>query len=157
MWNDVEAKIDLLNFSHVAKAAAQLIQDAGGEPLTIGVSGNWGAGKSSLVKMIGAELKASADDEKYIFLEFNAWLYQGYDDARQALLDAVADKLVAVAESRKTAVDKAWGFVKRIKLLRVGPDACAHWRPSTDRWNSRRPTWSPCWCCQRDGAGWFGC
>ena len=43
MWNDVEAKIDLLNFSHVAKAAAQLIQDAGGEPLTIGVSGNWGA------------------------------------------------------------------------------------------------------------------
>ena len=42
MWNDVEAKIDLLNFSHVAKAAAQLIQDAGGEPLTIGVSGNWG-------------------------------------------------------------------------------------------------------------------
>lgn len=120
MWNDVEAKIDLLNFSHVAKAAAQLIQDAGGEPLTIGVSGNWGAGKSSLVKMIGAELKASAGDEKYIFLEFNAWLYQGYDDARQALLDAVADKLVAVAESRKTAVDKAWGFVKRIKLLRVG-------------------------------------
>jgi len=40
MWNDVEAKIDLLNFSHVAKAAAQLIQDAGSEPLTIGVSGN---------------------------------------------------------------------------------------------------------------------
>lgn len=120
MWNDVEAKIDLLNFSHVAKAAAQLIQDAGGEPLTIGVSGNWGAGKSSLVKMIGAELKASAGDEKYIFLEFNAWLYQGYDDARQALLDAVADKLVAVAESRKTAVDKAWRFVKRIKRLRVG-------------------------------------
>lgn len=120
MWNDVEAKTDLLNFSHVAKAAAQLIQDSGGEPLTIGVSGNWGAGKSSLVKMIGAELKASAGDEKYIFLEFNAWLYQGYDDARQALLDAVADKLVAVAESRKTAVDKALGFVKRIKLLRVG-------------------------------------
>lgn len=120
MWNDVEAKTDLLNFSPVAKAAAQLIQDSGGEPLTIGVSGNWGTGKSSLVKMIGAELKIKAGDEKYIFLEFNAWLYQGYDDARQALLDAVGDKLVSVAESRKTAVDKAWGFVKRIKLLRVG-------------------------------------
>lgn len=120
MWNDVEAKTDLLNFSHVAKAAAQLIQDAGGEPLTIGVSGNWGTGKSSLVKMIGAELKAKAGDDKYIFLEFNAWLYQGYDDARQALLDAVGDKLVSVAESRKTAVDQAWGFVKRIKLLRIG-------------------------------------
>ncbi|MFY9328526.1 MAG: KAP family NTPase [Georgfuchsia sp.] len=122
MWNDVEAKIDLLNFSHIAKAAAQLIQDAAGEPLTIGVSGNWGTGKSSLVKMIGSELKAKvgADANKYIFLEFNAWLYQGYDDARQALLDAVGDKLVAEAESRKTALDKACAFVKRIKLLRVG-------------------------------------
>lgn len=124
MWNDVEAKTDLLNFSHIAKAAAQLIQDAAGEPLTIGVSGNWGTGKSSLVKMIGGELKikaeAEADSNKYIFLEFNAWLYQGYDDARQALLDAVGDKLVAEAESRNTALDKAWTFVKRIKLLRVG-------------------------------------
>ncbi len=92
MWNDVEAQIDLLNFSHGAKAAAQLAQDAGGEPLTIGVSGNWGAGKSSLVKMIGAKLKASACDEKYIFLECNAWLCQGHDDARQALLDAVAQQ-----------------------------------------------------------------
>lgn len=34
MWNGVEAKIDLLNFSHVAKAAAQLIQDADGEALS---------------------------------------------------------------------------------------------------------------------------
>lgn len=59
MWIDVEVKTDLPNFSHEAKAAAQLIQDSGGEPLTISVSGNWGAGKSSLVKMIGAELKAS--------------------------------------------------------------------------------------------------
>ena len=77
MWNDVEAKTDLLNFHHLCRAAAQLIQDANGEPLTIGVSGSWGTGKSSLVKMIGAELKAKGGDEKYVFLEFNAWLYQG--------------------------------------------------------------------------------
>lgn len=32
--------------------------------------------------MIGESLKeADSADNKYIFLEFNAWLYQGYDDA----------------------------------------------------------------------------
>jgi predicted KAP-like P-loop ATPase len=120
MWHDVEAKIDLLNFSHVAKAAAELIEVANGQPLTIGVSGNWGTGKSSLVKMIGAELRNKAGTNKYLFLDFNAWLYQGYDDARQALLDAVGDKLSAEAQSRQTAGDKVKSFVKRIRLLRVG-------------------------------------
>lgn len=119
MWNDVEAKTDLLNFSHVASAAAQIILDAAGEPITIGVSGNWGSGKSSLVKMIGAKLQATPEKDKFVYLEFNAWLYQGYDDARQALLDAVGDRLVALATERKTFVKEALDFVKRIKLLRV--------------------------------------
>src|SRR5262249_41879064 len=88
--------------------------------LTIGVSGNWGTGKSSLVKMIGTELAAKVGSEKHLFLEFNAWLYQGYDDARQALLDAVGDKLSAVAQSRQTGGDKVKAFLKRIQLLRVG-------------------------------------
>jgi len=55
-----------------------------------------------------------------IFLEFNAWLYQGYDDARMALLQSVADKLLAEAKSRETHVDKAVDFLKRVNWLRVG-------------------------------------
>jgi len=71
--------------------------------------------------MIGATLKkADANDGKYVFLEFNAWLYQGYDDARMALLQSVADKLLAEAENKKTYVDKALEFAKRIKWLQAG-------------------------------------
>jgi len=121
MWHDVETTKDLLNFTVVADTAAQLVRESAGQPLSIGVSGNWGTGKSSLVKMIGASLReADATDQKYVFLEFNAWLYQGYDDARMALLQSVADKLLAEAEERKTHVDKALEFVKRVNWLRVG-------------------------------------
>lgn len=121
MWHDVETTKDLLNFSVVAETAAQLVRESGGQPLSIGVSGNWGTGKSSLVKMIGASLKkADAEAKKYIFLEFNAWLYQGYDDARMALLQSVADMLVAESEQRKTHVDKALEFAKRVRWFRVG-------------------------------------
>ncbi|QFZ84328.1 NTPase KAP [Variovorax paradoxus] len=124
MWHDIEAKVDLLNFGLVANAATNLIKDAGDMPVTIGISGGWGAGKSTLVKLVQAQLEQSTkkDDENspYILMEFNAWLYQGYEDARQALLQAVSDRLVEEATKRKTFVDKAMDFAKRVKLLKVG-------------------------------------
>ena len=120
MWHDVETSTDLLNFSVVADTAAQLIRDSGGEPLSIGISGSWGVGKSSLVKMVAESLKKTdGADKKYIFLEFNAWLYQGYDDARMALLQTVSDKLVKEAEERKDFLEKAKDFAKRVKWLRL--------------------------------------
>lgn len=121
MWNDVEAKVDLLNFSLVAEAAAELIRESGGAPITIGVSGGWGVGKSSLVKMVGRTLESDRDAaKKYVFLEFNAWLYQGFDDARHALLQAVSDRLLDVAKERKTFVDDVVAFARRVKWLKLG-------------------------------------
>jgi predicted KAP-like P-loop ATPase len=121
MWHDVETTTDLLNFTVVAETAAQLIRESNGQPVSIGVSGNWGSGKSSLVKMIGACLQKDEESKKkYVFISFNAWLYQGFDDARMALLQVVSDALVDEAERRKTPVDKAVEFAKRVKWFRVG-------------------------------------
>lgn len=132
MWVDAETKLDYLNFGGVADSVVELIEQAAGKPLSIGVSGSWGVGKSSLVKQTRDALelrdreRAVADgipeDEfksKYIFVEFNAWLYQGYDDARAALLDAIASEMVLVAEERQTAGDKARDFLARVDWFRV--------------------------------------
>lgn len=127
MWQDVEAEVDLLNHGIVARAAAGLISDAGGAPLTVGISGGWGAGKSTLVKLIGAELHADSEAQEkagnkkppYVLLEFNAWLYQGYEDARHALLDVVADKLLKVAKKDETKSQKVLAFVKRVRILKT--------------------------------------
>ena len=122
MWHDVETTEDLLNFTFIADTAAQLVRESAGQPLSIGVSGSWGSGKSSLVKMIGASLQKADGDEgnNYVFLEFNAWLYQGYEDARMALLQTVAERLLNEAEERKSHVKKAIAFLKRVNWLRVG-------------------------------------
>jgi len=119
MWNDVETTQDLLNFKVLADTAAQMIKEGNGEPVSIGVSGSWGVGKSSLVQMIGESLKSLDGGKNYIFINFNAWLYQGYDDARNALLQKVADKIMEESEARKTCVDKAKDFIKRINWLRT--------------------------------------
>lgn len=128
MWNDVETTQDFLNFSVIAKTVAELIAESGEKPISIGVSGSWGAGKSSMVKMIGEALKLKDDgkddkEKNYVFLEFNAWLYQGYDDARAALLQAVSDKLLEESKKRSNPANdltgKVKGFIKRINWLQV--------------------------------------
>lgn len=124
MWADIETEVDMLNFAVVANTAAELIKESNDEPLSIGVSGGWGVGKSSLVKMIKAalvEAEKGIDDKKkkYIFIDFNAWLYQGYEEAKMALLQVVADRLLQEAKNRETVVDKALNFVKRIKWLKT--------------------------------------
>ena len=57
MWNDIETTNDYLHFSVVSSTVADLINESGDNPISIGVSGNWGSGKSSMVKMIGEDLK----------------------------------------------------------------------------------------------------
>lgn len=124
MWNDIETTTDYLQFSVISKTVADLIIESGNNPISIGVSGSWGAGKSSLVKMIGKDLDTLSGDNQYIFLEFNAWLYQGYDDAKSALLQSVSMKLYE--EMRKQGYgettelgEKFKCFLKRINWLQV--------------------------------------
>lgn len=130
MWNDIETTNDYLHFSVVSGTVADLIIESGDNPISIGVSGNWGSGKSSMVKMIGKELEKKDDGkQKYLFLEFNAWLYQGYDDAKAALLQAVTKKLSdemkkrKINESTEESDKKLWNrfkkFAKRVDWFKV--------------------------------------
>ena len=64
-------------------------------------------------------MPSGAAASPYIVMEFNAWLYQGYEDARQALLQAVSDRLLEEAKKRESFVDKAVAVVKRVRLLKL--------------------------------------
>lgn len=122
MWPDNETARDFLNFSGVADTVAEIIVQARGRPISIGVSGAWGIGKSSMIKLAQASLASRPRKEcerAFVFVEFNAWLYQGYDDARAALMDVIASKLEEEAVRRSTGVDKAKDLIKRVKWLRV--------------------------------------
>ena len=96
MWPDNETGTDFLNFSGVAETVGEIVVQARGRPISIGVSGAWGAGKSSMIKLIrhGLENRQEGQAGNFVFIEFNAWLYQGYDDARAALLDRHPPKMI---------------------------------------------------------------
>ena len=52
----IETTAEYLHFSVVAWAVVDLIRESGDNHVCIEVSGSWGSGKSSMVKMIGTEL-----------------------------------------------------------------------------------------------------
>lgn len=122
MWPDNETDRDFLNFAGIADTIAEMIIQADGRPVSIGVSGDWGVGKSSMIQLTKTSLKNHQPEklpEKYLFVDFNAWLYQGYDDARAALLDVIASTLEAEAAERESGVDKAREFLGRVKWFRL--------------------------------------
>lgn len=123
MWSDNETVRDLVNFSHVADIAAERIVGAKGEPLSVGISGDWGVGKSSMMKLLRTSL-GQHEGVEFRFVEFNAWLYQNYDDARAALMEAIAAAVVEQAVAKKDtlsekALKHARSLFGRVKKLRV--------------------------------------
>ena len=70
-----------------------------------------------MIKLIRAALEGR--ESAIVFVEFNAWLYQGYDDARAALLEVIASTLTEEAERRETGLDKARELLGRVNWLRA--------------------------------------
>ncbi len=118
MWSDNETNRDFLNFRAVADTAAEIVVQAAGKPISIGITGGWGVGKSSMIRLVETALRERSS-EKFLFVQFNAWLYQGYDDARAALVEVIARKLLERANETSTAVDKATALLEHVNWLRV--------------------------------------
>jgi predicted KAP-like P-loop ATPase len=121
MWSDNETTVDYLNFGVVADACAKLLQQAKGTPISVGISGGWGVGKTSLVRMIEGRLKNADTPGKntYVVVTFNPWLYQDFEGARSALLQLVGDEVLRLAAKDETLLKKAKKVLKRINLLRL--------------------------------------
>jgi predicted KAP-like P-loop ATPase len=121
MWSDNETTVDYLNFGVVADACAKLLQQAKGTPISVGISGGWGVGKTSLVRMIEGRLKNADTPGKntYVVVTFNPWLYQDFEGARSALLQLVGDEVLRLAAKDETLLKKARKVLKRINLLRL--------------------------------------
>lgn len=117
MWSDTESEKDYLNFGEVSQLAVDILTSDGMLPVSIGVFGNWGAGKSSLLKLI--EQNLDVDEKDWIVIKFDAWLYQGYDDARAALLEVIATALMKAADGNASLVTKTKRLLARVDGFRT--------------------------------------
>ncbi|WP_426711168.1 KAP family P-loop NTPase fold protein [Cetobacterium sp. SF1] len=111
MWKDSETKIDYLNFDYLKMILKDIITDDSLSPASIGIYGDWGSGKSSLMEMLQDEF---SDDQEIVCIKFNGWLFEGYDDAKISFLGTILDEL----NEKKNFLDKAKDiFTKLYKNL----------------------------------------
>jgi predicted KAP-like P-loop ATPase len=120
VWQDNETEIDLLGFDVHANLIRSVITDPTVLPVTVGVFGDWGGGKSSIMKMLQKELSDEKAYPDVVCLYFNGWTFEGYEDAKSALLSSI---LIQLGEHRRFGA-KAKDFVvkllKRLKWMELG-------------------------------------
>lgn len=73
--SDNETKFDLINNMAIAKTIVDLIKESNNQPIFIGVHGDWGAGKSSILEMIEDQFVKNdrTDGKKCCCIRFNGW------------------------------------------------------------------------------------
>lgn len=122
MWADNETSEDLLGFKVHADLLVDVINDDKVLPVTIGVFGDWGSGKSSILKIIEQELTGGEEDgfkDGTLVLYFNGWVFEGYDDAKAALLESIIEKFAKHKTIGNKVKDKTIKLFKSVKWMRL--------------------------------------
>ena len=121
MWADNETSEDLLGFKVHADLLINVINDESVLPITIGVFGDWGSGKSSILQIVKEEFDKE-DDKDSLCIYFNGWTFEGYDDAKAALLNSILKELEdnkkISEEIKDTIKEKAKKLWKSIDWMR---------------------------------------
>ncbi len=110
--SDNETKVDLLNNEAIAKTIVSLIRDSKDQPISIGIHGDWGAGKSSILEMVEKEVSnaPAQQGKRYSCIRFNGWKHQGFEDSKIALMSSIISEL----EKKEKLGSKAGEILKKL-------------------------------------------
>ena len=117
MWNDNPSEVDLLGFHRFVHAIEQLAVMEQLQPLTIGVYGTWGGGKSSVMRIAFQNLEKT---DGVVPIWISSWTLEDFNHTKSALilsiLKALKDKQTYFS-AFKDQLDK---LRKRVDWMRAG-------------------------------------
>ena len=108
MWADNETTEDFLNYEVHCDLIKEYITNPNLLPLTIGIFGDWGSGKSSIMKFLEQKL---VHDSKILTIYFNSWLFESYEDAKVSLLENILLELSKNETLDETAKKKILNLI----------------------------------------------
>ena len=90
MWSDKETSKDLLGYTVHAELLKSVVTNDKNLPITVGLYGDWGSGKSSILKILEEDLKK---DDNTVVVYFDGWSFESFDDAKMALIQGIVEAL----------------------------------------------------------------
>lgn len=122
MWKDEETHEDLLGYSVHASMLKNIILNDTMLPISIGLFGNWGCGKSSLMLQLEHELNQTMHSQnkksskgRILQIRFNSWLFEGYEHTKFALVDKILREISKDVKANRRPSEKLNKLLKRIK------------------------------------------
>ncbi|WP_018991609.1 Qat anti-phage system ATPase QatA [Aromatoleum toluclasticum] len=118
--NDQETATDLLYYEAIARTVVRFIRETPSAPVTIGVHGDWGAGKSSVLKMTEAAFRGN---DRVLCVWFNGWTFEGFDDAKTVVIETLIEELRRARPTSKKVAEAAKKVLRRVDWLRLARKA----------------------------------
>lgn len=150
MWSDNETTQDLLGYQVHADLLKKIILNDAMLPISIGVFGNWGSGKSSLMLLLQQTLQeweSSQQNERHSMIlqvRFNSWQFENYDSTKLTMIETILEELTNDINKRKDFFEKVDDYLARINFLKAGvfvlkktydklvPDWLKEWLPKKE-------------------------
>lgn len=125
MWADNETKVDLLGYQVHAELLSKVVLDSTMLPVSIGIFGDWGSGKSSLMLLLYETIEAWKKEpennrKKVLQIKFNSWQFEDYEDTKLTLIDTILSSIQNDIAEHLDIFEKADNFFKKIKYLKLG-------------------------------------
>ena len=117
LWSDEPSKDDLLSFDAVAGTVVDAVLDDALDPLAIGVSGAWGSGKTTILRLIEADLdgRQLPDEQKVLVVRTDPWRYDPGVGAKETLIGEVLTALAGEVKELEGTGGKAKKLLAKLR------------------------------------------
>jgi len=115
LWSDDPAEVDLLGSAAVAATAIDAVLNEALDPVAIGVSGCWGSGKTTVLRLVRTAIEEASDgDRKVLVVLTDPWRYDPSMGPKESLINEVLATVKGELESRKDTSDSISNLLKRL-------------------------------------------
>src|SRR5580692_11406194 len=99
LWSDDPATVDFLAAKAIAATVTDAVLDNVLDPLSLGLSGPWGSGKSTVLELVEADLAERSTSEcKVVVVRTDPWRYDPAVGAKESIIADVLEELEAELE-----------------------------------------------------------
>lgn len=116
LWDDNPSLVDLLGFDALATPVMKALTSQHLDPVTVGIHGPWGSGKSTVLGLLGDAL---AKEDALVVVRTDPWEYDDQADVKGALIAEVLGALEETFGDDASLKEKTKALARRISWSRV--------------------------------------